>query len=287
MRQSTLRRAEGFTLVELLVVIAIIGVLIALLLPAVQMARESARRTRCQNNMKQMGLAFHNHESQHRFFPPGWRDSTPTRSHVPDLLPFIEQTALRTIYNLSLNWNHTSNQTAVNTDIDILICPSGPKRIARGLCDYPVSDYISTPALTGLGLTAAMPDSADTGFFGRVSGRETRLAEITDGLSNTWLLFEDVGRPEAWQNGKKLPSAGGILISNEQWAEPANRITIQVWCGTPINCHNGNEIYSFHPGGANFLMGDGSVRFFSKSLDSRTFVYLYTRAGGEASPGNL
>jgi prepilin-type N-terminal cleavage/methylation domain-containing protein len=274
-----LRPARGFTLVELLVVIAIIGVLIALLLPAVQMARESARRTKCQNNMRQVALAFHNHEGQHRYFPPGWRDSAPTRSHVPDLLPFLEQTALHAIYNLSQNWNHSSNATAINTDLDLLLCPSSPKRLAKGMCDYPVSDYISTPALTGLGLTSAMPDSADTGFFGRVSGRETRISEVTDGLSNTWLLFEDVGRPEPWQNGKKLPSSSGILISNEQWAEPANRITVQVWCGTPINCHNGNEIYSFHPGGAIFALGDASVRFFSKTLDSRTFVFLYIYPG--------
>src|SRR5688572_10713150 len=106
------RFAPAFTLVELLVVIAIIGVLVALLLPAVQAARESSRRVKCQNNMRQIGLAFHNHESSKGVLPPGWNDSTPSRSYIPDLLPFFEQTGLLSQYDLTKSWTHTANKTA-------------------------------------------------------------------------------------------------------------------------------------------------------------------------------
>jgi prepilin-type N-terminal cleavage/methylation domain-containing protein len=284
-------RARGFTLIELLVVIAIIAVLMGLLLPAVQKIRGSANRLRCQNHMKQIGLAFHNYENAHGRFPMGWvniahNPRTFSRSHVPDLLPFMEQDAVHRRYDYNLEWSHDANRPAINNDLAVLVCPSAPPRPGRAVNDYPVSDTIAHEAR----LYMQVPDrpvSAYAGFFYQdppIAGQSSirpRTADILDGLSNTFLAFENAGRPELWVRGQPASSAGIYLSGNEKWADPANRITVQVWCGTPINCNNGNEIYSFHSGGANFLIGDGAVKFLAETLSPRTFVALYTRAGQE------
>jgi len=145
------RKKSGFTLVELLVVIAIIGILVGLLLPAVQAAREAARRMSCQNNVKQIGLAIHNFESAYRYLPPARIDAAPgfpvvefgvpapatgTISHGPGLLilPYLEQNALYSSYNLQLDWRDPVNAAAIATHIPAFICPSTPdgKRIDTG-----------------------------------------------------------------------------------------------------------------------------------------------------------
>ena len=112
----------------------------------------------------------------------------------------------------------------------------------------------------------------------------TTVTDITDGLSSTFMVFEDAGRPDFYVGGS---FQGTFPASNEQWTDPQNKITVQVICDNntrTINCNNGNEVYSFHNGGANFVFGDGSVRFISQYISPRTFGALYTRAGGEV-PG--
>src|SRR5205085_8739809 len=116
-----------------------------------------------------------------------------------------------------------------------------------------------------------------------------RAADIKDGLATTFMVVEDADRPERYQEGKWTPPTEDLYPArNERWADPENRITIQIHCrgDQVINCNNGNEIYSFHPGGAVFLMGDGAVRFVRQDIAPLTFAALYTRAGSEAVGGD-
>ncbi|MBA4065228.1 MAG: hypothetical protein C0501_16255 [Isosphaera sp.] len=294
-------RPRGFTLIELLVVIAIIAVLIALLLPAVQKVRESASRTKCTNNMKQLGIALHNYLAMRGKFPPGWAGltaSAPDQNIMVRLLPYVEQDNIVQGYDYAKSWNNNtanaggpSNLQIINHDVPLLICPSTPNsRAGKFVSDYCVSDSIGTSAYPYLGYPATPAPTAKQveGFFGN-NGLPVRPDDVSDGLSNTFMMFEDVGRPQYWLNGRMASGSGA---GSEKWADPANRITIQVIpasCNqgkTFFNCNNGNEIYSFHGGntGANFLFGDGSVHFISDKLSGLAFRALYTRAGGETVP---
>src|SRR5438874_1179879 len=146
-RHSFLR--SGFTLVELLVVIAIIGVLLALLLPAVQMARESARRMSCQNNLRQLGLALHNFHDAYGGFPPARVNATATScSWPPFILPYIEQTNLFERYRFDLRWDDasTNDNGVIQTTIKTFMCPSCPyRKYDRAPIDYPPPNQITTP----------------------------------------------------------------------------------------------------------------------------------------------
>jgi prepilin-type N-terminal cleavage/methylation domain-containing protein len=272
-RSRTCRR-KGFTLIELLVVIAIIGILIALLLPAVQRVREAANKTKCMNNMKQLGIAFHNyHDQNYAFF--GWNNAT---NYVAPLLPYIEQQGIAAHYNYKLSWTHSSNKYATSQDIPLLVCPSVRSlRVGKAVTDYCVADIISGDARVAMGLPS-QPFAAVEGFFG-IYGKPTRAAQVTDGLSNTFLLFEDAGRPDFYDGKNGNP--GNYQADHEKWADPSSRITVQVWCGTVVDCNNGNEIFSFHHNGANVLMGDGAVKLLRSDIVPKTFVAQFTRAYGD------
>jgi prepilin-type N-terminal cleavage/methylation domain-containing protein/prepilin-type processing-associated H-X9-DG protein len=324
MTRTIRRPRRGFTLIELLVVIAIIGVLIALLLPAVQSAREAARRAQCQNNLKQIGLAIHNfHDTQGHLpsstRPPGLTN-LPRVAGLTLMLPYLEQTNLYNSMNFSFTWGLPENSTTVQTRLGTLLCPSTPKDLRTdgipeiapwvdGVCA--VTDYSPTigvdPRLLTLGLT--YNGTATQGAL--IKNAKPKLAEITDGLSNTIFFAESAGRPYHYQRGNRLVSEDLTLarVNAGGWCRPASDFSIDGSAANggetipgpcAINCTNGenvagvtfphpyygsegtSEVYAFHPGGAHALMGDGSVRFLKDSLGMKTFAALVTRAGNES-----
>ena len=301
--------ARAFTLIEVLVVIAVITLLMGLLLPAVQQARETARRARCVSNLKQAGLALHQFEAAQGRFPPGsvlgpFQEAgvatSATHGVWPFLLPYLEQQALFNQYNWGVDFSGTANHTAVGTQLGVLQCPSAnPNRVVstdhvegaftgggEGACiDYgPVASVNALLAQLGL---------VDAGNNQGILAPNVmcRLAEIPDGTSNTLLVAEDAGRPVLWRAGRLAPDA---FAFGGPWASSANPVVI--WGAgddgkTPlgscaINCSNNQQPYSFHAGGANFLFADGSVHFLKDGLDLRVLVRLATRAGGEVIAGS-
>jgi prepilin-type N-terminal cleavage/methylation domain-containing protein len=311
LRHRLLRPA--FTLVELLVVIAIIGVLVALLLPAVQAAREAARRSSCSNNMRQLGLAFQNFHDTNLCLPPGkvTAASYPNPVHIkfnipsgPEhgwavfLLPYMEMGNLNNAYRLDTSWNAGTNLPVVQSHVKIHQCPSTPnqKRVASATNKEACGDYGALTAIESTLVGTGFVDQISTTTMNGTSmldgvlrtNQLHRFADVTDGLSNTTWVAEDAGRPSVYQSDLKLLTGS---TSGSAWADPENSYTLHGYsptCGTSpdrcaINCCNRNEIFAFHPGGAHCIMGDASVRFLPKGMDIRLVARLVTKAGGEVT----
>lgn len=302
------RLRSAFTLIELLVVIAIIAILVALLLPAVQQAREAARRSSCKNNLKQVGLAMHNYHDVHNTFPYGWGwDEADTQTRRRDtwmqqILPFIEQGALYDLYvQQNRSHAHTSSEQILKTQIATLFCPSNPSTGTENFRGTYGANAGSTNP--GFGSTNA------NGIFFRRSSIGFR--DIVDGTSNTLLIAEGVARPSNGANHTPWGEVGyywgggsvghhGTAFNTAQ--APNSRVPdCNYTCASydmakfpcagynagnnpPVTCAYadiGTYARSFHTGGVQASMADGAVRFVSENINLQTWQALSTRAGGE------
>ena len=328
---SLRKKRNAFTLVELLVVISIIGLLVSLLLPAVQSAREAGRRSQCQNNLKQLGLAVHNFSDTHGRLPssvrPAGTTALPRIAGLTTLLPFLDQHTYFDRYDQTKNWSDPANATIVKTIIPTFICPSSidPGRLDGNQQDNPWTPTTSAPTdySPTIGVDQRLKDNDLVDMAGAgilVKNGTPRLADVSDGLSNTILYAESAGRPYIYQRGKRIGDindADPHYLNGGGWARPASDFSIDgasydgsvVGAATtadvlyPVNRTNGediagkyvspngypyygtegtSEVYAFHPGGANVVFGDGSVRLINETITLREFARLVTRAGNEA-----
>jgi len=337
-----MRRSDGFTLVELLVVIAIIGVLVGLLLPAVQAAREAARRLQCQNNLKQIGLAMHNYASTFNSLPPGglgWVDDDGFGGTKDDdgygflcfLLPFIEEQALYDQVDPSGYWeqNHGINGrpmqnmaeailggsatpriqarwAAATTPVSSYLCPSStmpanaplewsvPGSRNFGVGSLPVSPVynanqtvgLATSSYKGCGGSAVAGD--DCMLVKRAEGEARKFRDVIDGLSNTIAVGEStyaratpVGKPPSasdsptqvfdWPVWIGMPRSDESMRFAARASSPINAFTSpsKMYQAIDDDC-----AFSFHPSGAQFTFGDGSVRFITESISMETYAAL-------------
>jgi prepilin-type N-terminal cleavage/methylation domain-containing protein len=302
-QRSHAARPAAFTLVELLVVIAIIGVLIALLLPAVQAAREAARRSQCVNNLHQIGLAMHGFHDTNQRLPYAVIDCcTPVGGTWTILImPFMELQNLRDRFNLKKTMTDPYHKDAILIPVPTFICPSDadptdailgkryPHNAERMLgLWYPVSMGPTQPDACPFcpdpqagpknwccqgNNYGTNPPGNSVGMFGRHILPKVNFKKVTDGLSHTIM------------NGETLPRH---CIFNGAYATNFNVYPTTI----PINTMEDDKgisglwfrtcgFKSVHPGGANFLMGDATVQFLSEEIDFRLFNNLGTRAGGE------
>jgi prepilin-type N-terminal cleavage/methylation domain-containing protein/prepilin-type processing-associated H-X9-DG protein len=304
------RQRRAFTLVELLVVIAIIGILVALLLPAVQAAREAARRIQCQNNFKQVGLALHNYHQAMGRFPPGqiWDDDYIGWSWGTYALPYIEQRGISDQFDFSRGFTSAHNFALLGNLIDGFLCPSSPNpaswiECCSGLQNGPNPvDDIRQSNMAGVSDSRANGEDNMALSVARTDGngmlfnlKSIQFKNVTDGTTNTLFVGEITsaqgehpGQGKAWighswANWNCQATALGI---NGVGSVPGGRNdAIDPLDGDGGNRHS--EYYrevsfsSFHPGGAHFVMVDGSVQFVSENVDQYILAALTTRQGGE------
>ncbi len=323
------RSKRAFTLIELLVVIAIIAILIALLLPAVQQAREAARRTQCKNNLHNMALAFHNYHDVYNMFTPAYvgepgntgpnppntaSGSANVHGFTEYLLPYMDQANVYNQINFSmplLDGVLTAGpmKTAYSTVIPVFVCPSSARgdsvvnvqyaagdwwnasavNYITGAMDYaPFGGMVgSSTALYALTVAPTAPQARRQGILSD-DNIKVRIGDITDGSSNTFILYERAGRNNLYQRGKLISTNGTY---GGGWADPG---TFEDWVAgssadgslhkgvCAINCSNrsGDGGYSFHVGGIHILMADGSTKFLSENVSQVVFASLATYQGG-------
>ena len=302
-RRKSLR---GFTLVELLVVIAIIGILIALLLPAVQAAREAARRSQCSNNLKQLALGLHNYHDTFNTLPPGGlthRGNGNRLSWNVLILPFIEQAPLHDMVNFKAN-HYNQNLAAAANQVATFLCPSGvilntnqnPSEYYNDVATFTLHyQAVMGPKGTNPQTGTAYPWQNNTGWSdhggyaksGAMPGGDPtdlggpcNFRDITDGLANTLVLGElswrDANTYRTWVRGISGTTSGG-----------SKNIYYGINMVKYNSADNFNDVSmgSEHPGGCLFAIGDGSVKFLSETIDMALYLAAASRNGGEVKTG--
>ncbi len=295
-----LSRKRAFTLIELLVVLAIVGLLLALLLPAVQSVREAARRMQCRNNLKQIGLALHNYEATNGTFPINYgiglyNDTNRGASWLPRVLPYLDQTPLYSKVKWFEPLTEPDNNAVASTVVASFLCPSDihgsgvmsnrrNTAVARAVNNYKACLGSNwewgpfSPAVSTSGRNANQTNGLElcNGFLcrgGDLPPTSTRMADITDGTTQTFAVGEAV--PEwTWHTWWY-----GVNASTATCAVPLNH-----WRKPETSLADWFENYSFasrHMGGAHFLMVDGSVRFVSENINTNTYRAIATIQGSE------
>lgn len=320
-RYKSLLVRSGFTLVELLVVIAIIGILVGLLLPAVQAAREAARRMQCGNNLKQLGLALHNYESTNKRLPAG-RAPTTSISTFGALLPYMEQSNVYQLVDFRVSSTHANNAAALGTNIPTFLCPSDPVGI------IPVAGWAGTNYRTnqGSGILNSLPPtlSSDPNFGypepngPMIPSKFLKLGEVVDGLSNTAAFsehgkgdfsnaissFTDTFRPgtnpttadEAMRDCAAVNTLDLSMQGNSNvggpWLSGGHTATNYFHAAPPMSrsCmfppgRISTTAKSYHTGGVQVARCDGSVVFIPQTIDLAAWRAFGSRNQGETLGG--
>jgi len=305
-------KRRAFSLIELLVVIAIIAILVALLLPAVQQAREAARRSQCKNNLKQMGLAAHNYHDVFNCFPlgtvtnpdPNAGDSDDGWAWPVALLPYLEQSALYQKLNPQGQYGivvSTYNATAQpipggEQKLSVFRCPSsvlpdvvpetyaangGSANVRAQLVGYGVSDYKGSSGYYLDGIFMRFADAVVWGNGGGGSSATVRLRDVTDGSSNTLAIGESsypgINARDDWPVWAAIGRADEqVIMKTNNPLGGGARNPLRFWEAVDDDC-----AMSFHDGGVQFLFADGSVRFLSENIDYTTYTNLGNRNDGQ------